>query len=141
MIFVAGQFALNVFDDHLPVFGLPLGFPGIVTKDVTLPSLTVADDNLLGLKVVLEGGVRSPFAEHFPLNLGNGGHAAGQKVLATRLGQLSPIVRRVHARISDKHRPDEIPAAKTGANLGYSSDIGGIARQYPAPWVPENVER
>ena len=59
MIFVAGQFGLEMFDDHLPVFGLPLGFPGIVTKYVTSPPFTFADNNLLGLKVVLESSVRS----------------------------------------------------------------------------------
>lgn len=66
MIFVAGQFAFEMFDDHLPVLGRPLGFMGIVTKDVASPPFTVADNNLLGLKVVLENGVRSPFVEHFP---------------------------------------------------------------------------
>jgi hypothetical protein len=87
MIFVAGQFKL-----------------GVITKDVAAPSLSVAKDNLLGLKVVLESGVWTTLAEHFPLNLGIGGHTAGQKVFATRLGQPNPIVRRVHARISDSRK-------------------------------------
>ena len=134
MIFVAGQFVFEVFDDHLPVFGLPLGFFGVETKNVTSPSLTVADDNLFGLKVILEGGKRSSFTEHFPFDLGNGSHAAGQKIFATRLGQFRPIVRRVQARISNKHRPAEIPAAQIGANLGDGGDIGGIAGQNPTPY-------
>ncbi len=71
---------------------LPLGLGGVVTEDVATSALPIADDNLLGLEVALEGGESATLAEHIALDFGNIGHAAGEQVLATGPGQFAPVV-------------------------------------------------
>jgi hypothetical protein len=112
---------------------LPLGLGGVVAEDVATPSLPIADNNLFGLEVVLEGGESAPLAEHITLDLGNTGHTAGEQVLATGPGQFGPVVFGVHPRVGDKHRSAKLPAAKVGTDPGHGCDIGGVAWEDPTP--------
>ncbi len=86
------------------MFLLPGSLFGVVAEDVALAPFTITDDDLLGLEIVLENSIATTLAEHITLDLRNAGHAAGQQILATGLGQLCPVCFRVHAGIGNEHR-------------------------------------
>jgi hypothetical protein len=51
---------------------LPLRLFGVVTEDVTPPPLTIADDDLLGIEVILKFGVAATFTENLIVDPKNG---------------------------------------------------------------------
>ena len=107
--------------------------PGVETKNVTSPSLTVAHDHFFGLKVIGLNVLNAPYRQHFLFDLGHGTHACRQKISATGLGQFLPILRRVHARISHKHRPPQFQSRRSARTLATVVTSAVLPGQNPAP--------
>ena len=98
------------------------------------PSLTVADDNLFGLKVILEGGVRSPFTEHFPFDLGNEAMRQAKRYLPHALANFARLsVEFMPESATNIDRPRFQPR-RSARTLADGGNIGGIAGQNPTPY-------
>ena len=87
-----------------------------------------------GVQVVLEDRVATALTQNLALDLGHIGHAAGQQILAAGPGQFGAVVFGVHARVGDKHRTAQAPAAQIRAHHLNCTDIGGVAGQNPASY-------
>src|SRR5208282_2462249 len=125
------KLGLEVGDELGAMFTLTRLLGRVVTDDVTLPTLPVADEDLLDAQVVLDLLVASRASEDVVSHLVSRAHARREDVLAVAERQRTAVVRGVHARVADEDTPAESPPPKVLLHLLDRRHVARLARQDP----------
>lgn len=136
------QFALEIFEQLCPPLGLPRGLPRIEAEYVSSCTLSIAHKHFFDLQIVsavggLDLSITTFTGKNFLSNLQLSAKRIANDVTLTTQANLSKVLLRDQASVTDEDTPGEVPAPQVSLDLLDGARVHGVARKHPASnWQP-----